>query len=324
VTSLTRELKPTSPIGRYLRLRYPNLRDLQRRYQKATVNLALLAPDDGAEVSYGTLGTAFDWRLRFLLDPTPDLRLAFHGALSLGKAAVALFGALAAEMGGGRIAIKPRPGPSNHALPAVDEASRAARLNPERLARACYALALFTEVFRAGPLVGSRLRTLSGSTMAVDELLALATDAEVADLLALTDAARRVLLPALIARGGPVHVGPTFTGSADIPADADLIAGGLLVELKATLGDRRPDGTRRCTLAQQTMHELLGYLLLDYDNDYHLDALGVYSARYAYLAVWPLAELLEELAGSPVDLTVARAEFRTIVQAMNRSGRSQA
>ena len=60
---------------------------------------------------------------------------------------------------------------------------------------------------------------------------------------------------------------------------------------------------------------LLGYLLLDYENAYRIEALGVYSARYAHLAIWPLAELLDVLAGGPVDLAQARADFRQVVLA---------
>ena len=56
-------------------------------------------------------------------------------------------------------------------------------MDEERLARGCYALALFTEIFRAGPMPGSRLRTLPPKA-GLDELLGLAHDEEVADLLA--------------------------------------------------------------------------------------------------------------------------------------------
>jgi hypothetical protein len=110
-------------------------------------------------------------------------------------------------------------------------------------------------------------------------------------------------------------VGPTFAGSVDLAADADLIAGGLLLELKVNLGDRNSDGGRRCSLDRQTVYELLGYLLLDYEDAYRIEALGVYSARYAHLAIWPLAELLDVLAGGPVDFAQERAEFRQIVLA---------
>jgi hypothetical protein len=319
VSSLTRELNPTSPIGRYLRQRFPNLRDLQRRYLEPLAGATPLAPA-GARVAYpyGTVGTAFDWQVRLLLNPAPDLTLAFYGAFNLGKPALRLLGELAAEVSG-HVRLSGSPGPIGASMALPDAPSPAGPLDAERLARMCYVLALYTESFRAGLLPGSRLLTLRPeATLA--EALDLAADGEVADLLALAEAARRALLPALAARGAPLHVGPTFAGSAELPADADVIAGGLLVELKTTLGDRRADGTRRCSLAQQTVHELLGYLLLDYDDAYRIDALGVYAARYAHLAVWPLAELLAELAGGPVDLAELRAEFRMVVQAVAGSG----
>ena len=64
------------------------------------------------------------------------------------------------------------------------------------------------------------------------------------------------------------------------------------------------------------MFELLGYLLLDYDDTYKIDALGVYSARWRYLATWPVDELLGVLAGDPVDLAQERADFAALVRAM--------
>jgi hypothetical protein len=57
------------------------------------------------------------------------------------------------------------------------------------------------------------------------------------------DLAVERLLPAL--PPGPVVTGPTFDGSADLNADADLVAGGVLVDFKAGQGGRaRMDGTR--------------------------------------------------------------------------------
>jgi hypothetical protein len=158
---------------------------------------------------------------------------------------------------------------------------------------------------------GSRLLMLP-SKAGLDELLGLARDEEVADLLALTEAARGRLLPALAARGAPLHIGPTFAGSLEVGgADADVIAGGLLLEWKVNLGQRR-NGRRRCSLSRATLHQLLGYLLLDYEDAYRVEALGVYAARYGYLTTWPVAELLGELAGDPVDLGQLRAEFHSV------------
>jgi hypothetical protein len=292
---------------------------LQRPYAQATAGLAPIELRPGAKIAYGTLGTAFDWQVRFLVEPAPDLHLAFAGAWRVGKDLFSLCGALTAEVGGSLTLIgRPGPPPPRPAAPAGGH--RAAALDAERLARACWALALFTEVRRSGLAAGSPLGVLDPAA-SLEELLALASADEIADLLALAGAARRVLLPVLAERGGPVHVGPTFAGSVDLAADADLIAGGLLLELKVNLGDRRSDGRRRCSLDRLTLYELLGYLLLDYENAYRIEALGVYSARYAHLAIWPLAELLDVLAGGPVDLAQARVEFRQVVLATSNPRR---
>jgi hypothetical protein len=312
--SLTRQLTDrTSPISRYLRDRFPHVADLQRRYREPIAQAVPLTPEGGGLVAYGTVGAALDWRLRFLLTPHPDLHLAFAGAAKLDKARRSLVVELLALLGG---QVRLRRGPGRHEPdpppPAV--AAGPAGLDENQLVRCCFALALYTEVFRAGPLPGSRLLALN-RTATLKDVLALASDAEVADVLVMTDAARRVLLPALAARGTPLHLGPTFIGSPDVGgADADVIAGGLLLEWKATLGNPRSDGRRRCSLPLITLQQLLGYLLLDYQDEYAIDTLGLYAARYAYLVTWPVVELLTELAGSPVDLAEVRAGFQEVAK----------
>lgn len=71
---------------------------------------------------------------------------------------------------------------------------------------------------------------------------------EVADLLAMRDLATERLLAGLPT--GQVATGMTFDGSHDLNADADLIAGGMLVDFKAGQGGKpRKDGTRAASLA---------------------------------------------------------------------------
>jgi hypothetical protein len=70
--SLTRELYDrTSAVARYLRVRFPHVRGLQRRYREPIADVVPLLPEDGIPVPYGIVGAAFDWRLRFLLTPSP-------------------------------------------------------------------------------------------------------------------------------------------------------------------------------------------------------------------------------------------------------------
>jgi hypothetical protein len=54
-------------------------------------------------------------------------------------------------------------------------------------------------------------------------------------------------------------------------------------------------------------------VLLDFDDAYRLDSLGVFSARHRHLVTWELDVLLAELAGTPVDLPALREQFRKLL-----------
>jgi hypothetical protein len=114
-----------------------------------------------------------------------------------------------------------------------------------------------------------------------------------------------VLIPQLAARPGLWALGPTFTGSELMNADADLIAGGLLIDLKTS--------ARKHSLALVELYQIIGYALLDFDDEYHIEAVGIFSARYARLTQWPLASLLRDLAGHDVSLPQTRHSFRQLL-----------
>jgi hypothetical protein len=160
---------------------------------------------------------------------------------------------------------------------------------------------------------GSALWQLNLNTVAADDLLALAPPEGVADVAELLSLARTNLLPHLTSRTGLWATGPTFAGAKLMSADADIITAGLLVELKTGLGDKRPDGTRRCGLDRATLYQLIGYVLLDFDDEFDLNEVGLYAARYGYLAVWHLEELLHEVAGRPIHLPNEREELRILL-----------
>jgi hypothetical protein len=107
----------------------------------------------------------------------------------------------------------------------------------------------------------------------------------------------------------------TFDGSADLNADADLIAGGMLVDFKAGQGGKpRVDGTRAASLGRTDLDQLLGYALMDYSNQYGLHTVGLYAVRFGYLGAWPLTELIERMAGRRIDLPDVRAQFAHILR----------
>jgi hypothetical protein len=122
-----------------------------------------------------------------------------------------------------------------------------------------------------------------------------------------------VLLPALAGRHGTWALGPTFTGSALMNADADLIAAGLLLDLKTS---------RKLTLGVTDAFQVIGYALLDFDDEFGIQQVGIFTARYAYLAAWDLTSLLSELAGHEVHIQLARHEFRQLLLTGRESRRS--
>jgi hypothetical protein len=61
--------------------------------------------------------------------------------------------------------------------------------------------------------------------------------------------------------------------------------------------------------------QVLGYALLDFDDEFQLSSAGIFSARYGYLATWDMGRLLDELAGHTVSLRATREEFRALLLA---------
>ena len=301
MSALTYEVADlNSPVCVWLRSKFPDHKEIQAGY-RAAAGAARVLPSP--EVALQTQGAAIDWWIRFLADPVPTLGLALSGLAEIQELPCFRAGMrLLAGLGGID---------RNLTVTPVDPARFADR-SDEWWARVCYALALLTEPRRAYSIEGSRLMQLDAGTD-VRDLLALASAAEVADLIAMRDLAREKLLPAL--PGGPVATGPVFDGSVDLNGDADLIAGGMLVDIKASQGGQpRKDGTRAAALSRVELDQLIGYALMDYSDEFRLHTVAIYAARFGHLAAWPLSELLARLAGKLVELAALREEFARVLQ----------
>jgi hypothetical protein len=163
------------------------------------------------------------------------------------------------------------------------------------------------EVYRGGPAIAAigPVGRLPGKS--AQALLAAVPDAGLEQLAALRVVMESALLPAIASRRGSWAAGPTFAGSQIMHGDADLIAGGLLIELKTT--------SQKPSLAATTMWQILGYALMDYIDEYAVTDVALFSARYGYLAQWNLDALLPQLAGKPVTTAALRAEFRALLEA---------
>ncbi len=315
--SLTHELgRSASPVKAFFTTRFPNVGVLQRQYREAAGSLIL----PGSDILRGTMGAAFDWSVRFLLHPQPDLTLALLGAARLpdrlGDRGNRRLAFAIAELAS-RLGVETAPnGAASLGVRTFQGPAPASAIGEEVLLRGCWALALLTEVFRMGPVPlpgGSPLHRLDLSTVNADDLLDLASPQTMVELAELRSLALTHLLPQLSGQSGLWALGPTFDGSELMAADADFVVGGLLVELKTGLGDKRRDGTRRCGLEVKTLYQLLGYALMDFQDAFGLQAVGLYEARYGYLVTWPLTSLLEELASRPVVLAQEREQLRSLL-----------
>lgn len=299
---LTAELeKKDSPVRQFFDERFTSgLRDVQRRYRQTAPSLAV-PPADRQSVNPGTLGTAADWLLRFLLHPRPALSLAAMGAGLYGRRSGmpdALAG-LAASLGYDDDAL------SGEVVAGFTGPVSGNDADPSHLASACWALALLTEMYR-NPMVAVRgpLERFQYQRASARQLLELAPSAALGQLAKFREVFETVLLPQLARHPGRWALGPVFTGSALIKADADLITAGLLLDLKTA---------SKFSLGVTVLFQTIGYALLDFDDAYGLTDVGVFSARYAHLGTWDLSTLLNELANRPVSLATTRLEFRQLL-----------
>ena len=183
----------------------------------------------------------------------------------------------------------------------VVQTDEGADIASERLIRSCWLFALTTEVYRLNGIIpGSPLAELRHRVSAtVDDLLDLVPDVGMLEMKALHSHAVDHLYPHL-PRGDALALGPTFDGSTLCPADADLITDGLLLDIKTHLGGKTKTG-RTDGLSLMDAYQLLGYVLFDRPDEFAINRVGIYSARYAHLTTWDLSDYLSSLAGGTVD-----------------------
>lgn len=296
--SLTSHLNDkTSPIGQFIKQHFSQTTALTKEANRQLKNATTLRPLElaGESYPYGTLGAAFDYRARYAYAITPYQHLvAWHGALLLSnpggpyprRLVKAFFEQLHATLQAVR--------PVGRCLDAAEE---------QTLDRYCFVLSLFEQVFRSsayvrGPLI---LPTVKHS---VEELLAIPEVAWLDDLGTMFtlfyDRYASLLPRAAI-------LNPVFAGSVDIGgADADMIVDGCLVDIKASVSAQ---------IKADFLYQLAGYVLLDYNDMYHIASVGVYMARQGILFSWPLPEFLQKLTGDgDTVLNALRQEFRRLCQ----------
>lgn len=318
-----------SPIGKFLCENFGQTRSITKEANRQLRNASTVL-SASESVPYPTLGMAIDYRIRYYFAVTPSERLT-------------------ARRGSGQLILRPLvseediPIPedelmdllSNHfsswsfdlsagaaygpyswellesffhdldrTLAAIQPSGRRLDTTEEQmLGRYCYVLALFEQVSRQGlsynVLTGPLFKPTAKSS--VQELLAIPQDEWVEDLCAMSwlfyDRCRDLLAQ-------PAVLNPLFAGSSDVGgADADLIIDRCLIELKAS---------KNATLPANWLRQLAGYVLLDYEDTYQIDTVGIYMIRQGIMFRWPVEEFFQTLTGDPlISVAALRQKFRT-------------
>lgn len=319
VMSLTQGLRsPRTPIRRFLDQEISaGTRRVRETYREMLPYSDVIWPGDGVGFEAGTVGTAIDQRLRLSFtasEPLDAATLLGVGALRLDAPAPVQRAArtwrvladlgtqlvvdIAAVVGDLDLDARERP------MTRLDD-------QEDQLARRLLCAAWFALNFRnpfafpdtpmfqavADAPRGFTLKQLLAvpSSDLVDDVLHQLRAAEASPL---NDLRRHTTAAACLG-------GPTFAGSKDVSADADLIADGLLIDVKST---------RRVSLfPKASALQLLGYLLLDYGDTYQIDEVGIYLSRAAALVTWPVELYLALLGTRRRELPELRAAFSELL-----------
>lgn len=249
----------------------------------------LIQPPSGCDV--GLVGTAVDYLVRAVLQPAAlEQTTARDGAASLGAGGMRLEREAVATIE----QLEPcRTAPTDDGL--------------RQLCRMCLVLARFEQFYRAGVFVIAYVRTPLVDNPTLDVYADRVVPAACLD-----DLVR--LAPAAIEdhqdlqSAAPLVLNPTFTLSVGLGgADADLIASGLLLDLKSTA---RPSGV----LTRVDVWQLVGYVLADAEDEYAIHSVGISALRRRRWVTWPIDDLLAALSGHPHrPLAAWRSDFAAIV-----------
>ena len=303
--SLTSHLKDkNSSVRKFITEQFPNTRSAPflktARQELKTAETLRPSPDQGHP--YPAIGMAIDYRIRYYFETyRPYETVAYQGSREI------------------RFPHGPNTVPPAYRLLQIipqffaelelyaENLQPAKRqLPPEeeiQLNRYCYLLALFEQIFRIGGLsAGSPLSQENIQTVA--DLLSLPEEIWIADLSQLSQRFYNQFSHLL---EQPTILNPTFDGSRDVGgADADFIIDGSLIDIKTSINPQ---------ISGDYLHQLLGYVLLDYTNQYQINSIGLYMPRQGKMFQWELEQVLKELSKEPnASITELRDQFQEILR----------
>lgn len=176
----------------------------------------------------------------------------------------------------------------------------------EMAARMAVLVAHLDAGLRSGGLWSEELAAASRGPLRGDlevRLLGVASAEEVAEVVGLMQIARGALP---LGGNAPASLEPIFEGSRYVGgAEADLIIDGCLLDIRTTSAPREK--------LPASVRQLIGYALLDWNNDYGIREAGFYFSRQGTVVSWPLDDLISRTAtDSKILLSELRGEFKEL------------
>jgi hypothetical protein len=303
--SLTGQLRfENSPVSLFLAEHLPAVHQPVRDYQRRIAGLPPpVQPVDVRYPAWTALGHAIDYRLRLFLGwpPGDPVRV---GVESIGS----------------RAPLRRAPAqPTRTALHAAgrqllsvleDFLAGGTRLTEDQICQLCFVAASYEDVYRTGEVRRYSMLTEASPGTRLRDLAAAVPGYVPADIGKQLGLAKAVFGGLRDRHQDRIVCGPVFTGSTDIGgADADFIIGGLLLDCKATVAPSR--------LGNSEINQLAGYLLLDYDDQYGINRVGLYLSRQGKGITWTVDEFLH-LLGATQPLPALREQLRNFLRAHPR------
>lgn len=302
---------PRTPLRRFLdRELSAGAHRLRKSFRARPHSDQIVLPGPGVGTEAGNVGTAIDYRLRLAFTAAEPIdHVAVAGILLTSGHGFDVSQRMHAV--GQELAVRLKETVlrlqlDNRELPmdrGQDEEEDLARL---LIAAAWYQVNYRTPIgFAFTPLATAAHEDPDAFTL--ERLLELPHHDMVADVVDQLYKAVEGPLEALRASSRPEDCtpGPTFATDR-LAADADLTVDGLLLDFKSTRHAR--------TLRQTEAWQLVGYLLLDTEDRYRIDTVGLYLTRSGTLASWPVEVYLELLGACRRDLAVFRSVFNELLE----------
>ncbi|BCF86705.1 hypothetical protein RQCS_62500 (plasmid) [Rhodococcus qingshengii] len=301
--SLTTQINsPDSPFMRFAQRSIPNssaVTTVHDGVHRAAVKTK--SSHTGTRPDWGLIGTAIDFRLR-LAFTTADLvpLSARRGYADLSRS-YPESSSLLVDLATATAVVLADAAPF-----AADRIELPESLEND-LIRLCVVAGQLDQLYRNYPFVIDKTPLLKGGSIVTFEQACAQVPWFVIDQIHDQVSIANTGLGPLHANATRADAGMSFAGSHLIGgADADLLVDGLLLDFKSTHATT--------TISKSDVYQLAGYALLDFDDEHHIERVGIYWTRHGVMRTFTLPTFFRVL-GATAPLADLRAELRADLDA---------